>query len=193
MTSSAAALGCALTVMSAAPARAQEAPAVDSFTALQVIVKLGDTITVTDATGRSAEGSIVALSASTLVLLEDGRRRELREQEVAAISQRRPDSLKNGAWWGLGAGAVSGFFISGLASASANILEGPDAGVSAGDVAIGTVLMAGIGTGVGMAVDALIKRQHVIYARKSAPVTVGIGPFMAAGRKGIVVAFHITR
>ena len=174
-------------------ARAQAAPPVDSFSELQLIVKLGDSITITDATGRSAKGSLVALSASTLVMLEDGRRRELREHEVSAISQRRPDSLRNGAWWGLGAGAVSGFFISGLASASANIWEGPDAGVSAGDVAIGTVLMAGIGTGVGMAIDALIKGDHVIYARKSAPVTVAIAPFMAPGRKGIAVAFHITR
>ena len=160
-----AALGFALTVMSAAPARAQGTPAVDSFTQLQVIVKLGDTITVTDATGRQAEGSILALSASTLVLLAEGRRRELREHEVAAISQRRPDSLKNGAVWGLGAGAASGFVLSGLGSAAASIGAGPDAGVSAGHVVAGTVLMAGIGTGIGMAIDALIKSDRVIYSR----------------------------
>ena len=190
---SAAALGFALTVISAAPARAQEAQAVDSFTQLQVIVKLGDTITITDSTGRKTQGSILALSSSTLVLLTEGRRRELPEHEVAAISQRGPDSLKNGALWGLGAGAASGFVLSGLASAAASIWDGPDAGVSAGHVLTGTVLIAGIGTGIGMAVDALIKTDRLIYSRSSASVTVGIAPFIASGRKGILFAFHITR
>lgn len=162
---SAAALGFALTVMSAAPARAQEPQVVDSFTQLQLIVKLGDNVTVTDSTGRKAEGSILTLSPSTLVLLAEGRRRELQERDVAAISQRRPDSLKNGAWWGLGAGAATGFVVSGLGSASASIWEGPDARVSAGPVVAGTVLMAGIGTGIGMAIDALIKSDRVIFSR----------------------------
>ena len=189
----AAALGFALTVMSTASARAQEAPAVDSFTQLQLIVKLGDTITITDAAGHQAKGSILALSSSSLVLLAEGRRRELREDEVASISQRHPDSLKNGAWWGLGAGAASGFVVSGLGSAAASIWEGPDAGVSAGDVLIGTVVMAGVGTGMGMAVDTLIKGDRVIYSRSSRSVTVGVAPFMASGRKGIFLAVHITR
>ena len=162
---SAAALGFALTVMSAAPARAQEAQAVNSFRQLQLIVKLDDTITVTDTTGRKAEGSILTLSPSTLVLLAEGRRRELQEHQVASISQRRPDSLKNGALWGLGAGAASGFVISGLGSAAGSIMDGPDARVSAGHVLAGTVLIAGIGTGIGMAVDALIKSDRVIFLR----------------------------
>lgn len=190
---SAAAFGLALTVMSAASARAQEAQAVDSFTQLQAIVKLGDTMTITDITGRKAEGSILALSSSTLVLLAEGRRRELQEHEVAAISQRRPDSLKNGALWGLGAGAASGFIVSALGSAAASILDGPDARVSAGPILTGTVLMAGIGTGIGMAVDGLIKRDRLIYSRSPGSVSVGISPSMASGRKGIVFGFHITR
>jgi hypothetical protein len=172
---SAAALVFALAVLSAASARAQDAPAVDSFTQLQVVVKPGDTITITDSMGRKAEGSILTLSASTLVLLAEGRRRELKEHEVASISQRRPDSLKNGAWWGLGAGAASGFVLSGLGSATASIWEGPGASASAGHVLTGTVLMAGIGTAIGMAVDAVIKSDRLIYSRASAPVTVGIG------------------
>ena len=162
---STAALGFALTVISAAPAQAQETQAVNSFTQLQLVVKLGDTITITDSTGRKAEGSILDLSPSTLVLLAEGRRRELQEREVAAISQRRPDSLKNGALWGLGAGAATGFVVSGLGSAAASIWNGPDARVSAGPVVAGTVLVAGIGTGIGMAVDALIKSDRVIYSR----------------------------
>lgn len=165
---STAALGFALTAISAAPARAQETRAVDSFTQLQLVVKLGDTITVTDSTGRKAEGSLMDLSPSTLVMLAEGRRRELQERDVAAISQRRPDSLKNGAWWGLGAGAATGFVVSGLGSAAASLLDGPDARVSAGPVVAGTVLIAGIGAGIGMAIDALIKSDRVIYSRSSA-------------------------
>ena len=65
--------------------------------------------------------------------------------------------------------------------------------VSAGHVLTETVLIAGIGTGIGMAVDALIKTDRVIYSRSSTAVTVGIAPFMASGRKGILLAFHITR
>ena len=164
----AAALCFALTVVAAAPARAQEAQPADSFTQLQLIVKLGDMITITDSTGRKAEGSILTLSPSTLVLLSEGRRRELQERDVAAISQRRPDSLKNGALWGLGAGAATGFVVSGLGSAAASLWDGPDARVSAGHVLIGTVVIAGIGTGIGMAIDAVVKGDRLIYSRSSA-------------------------
>ena len=132
---------------------------------MQNVVTLGDTITITDSTGRKAEGSILALSPTTLVLLAEGRPRELQQHEVTAISQRQRDSLTNGALWGLGAGAATGFVVSGLGSAAASIWEGPDAGVSTGHVVTGTVLMAGIGAGIGMAIDALIKSDRVIYAR----------------------------
>jgi hypothetical protein len=76
-----------------------------SFEQLQVLVRPGNTVAVTDAAGSQVAGRIQSLTPSVLSLDVDGTARTFGETEVNLIRQRRGDSLANGAWWGFGIGA----------------------------------------------------------------------------------------
>ena len=105
-----------------------ETPA--AFDELPRLLKLGDRITVTDDTGRELQGELIDLSPSALSVLVDERhdlqetdsagktrcpngwrciahtRYDLQETEITGITQRHPDSLKNGALVGFISGAA---------------------------------------------------------------------------------------
>ena len=170
-----------LLVMKAAPA-AQAQTLAGSFDQLQVLVKPGDTISVTDATGRELTGRIDSLSQSSLSLLVWGPARSAGErgpQDTPASS----DSLANGAKWGLGIGAGLGL-AAGLAIAS-EYSEG--GGVY---IPILALVYGGIGAGVGAGMDALILSNQVIYFKSPGSVAkVTVSPLVTSERKGVVVAF----
>lgn len=56
-----------------------EAQQAASFEQLQLLVKSGDTVSVTESTGRMSKGKIAELSRSTLRLLVDGMARDMVE------------------------------------------------------------------------------------------------------------------
>jgi hypothetical protein len=153
-----------------------------SFEQLQVLVKAGDAVTVTDSTGRDLTGKIASLSSSSLTLMVEGTRRDLPESEIRTIRQRRQDSLANGAKWGLGIGA-------GLGLAAGFALAAGDGNVSAVIPIIGLVY-GGLGAGVGAGIDALVLGNQVIYfkpANTSAKVTVS--PLVTRERRGVLLSF----
>ena len=141
---------------SAGPASAQELAG--TFDQLRVLVKAGDRIRVVDTSGQDIRGTIADLGLSSLTLVSDGTRRDFAERDINTISQRRPDSLANGALWGLAIGGGLGL-LGGLA------LSGAD-GSSAAIIPVITLAYGGIGAGVGAGVDALISAERVIYARR---------------------------
>ena len=154
-----------------------------SFEQLQILVKPGDTLIVTDTTGKETTGKIADLSASTLTLLTDGARRELRESDVTTIKQRRADSLANGAVIGLGVGAGCALALLWIVASTED--------VSGSDVAIVSGVYAAIGTGAGVGVDALIRGRQVIYQRPSTSgVQFGIAPWLTSHRKGVAVTLR---
>jgi hypothetical protein len=83
-----------LLVLNPEQASAQQAR---SFEQLQVLVKPGDSVYVTDLTGRESKGRIRRLSTSSLQIQANGMTRDLMETEVVQIRQWRQDSLRNGA------------------------------------------------------------------------------------------------
>src|SRR5688500_11869267 len=86
-----------------------------SFDQLSVLVRPGDTVTVTPDSGTPFSGKISSLSSSGLTLLVGKELRAVQENDVATIRhRRRQDSLSNGALWGLGAGAAAGFSTCGF-------------------------------------------------------------------------------
>jgi hypothetical protein len=153
---------------------------------LQVLVKPGDTVIVTDAAGRETTGKIAGLSPSSLSLLAEGARREWTENDVTTIKQRRADSLGNGAIYGLAIGAgVAATLVAVVAAAD------EDEDVSGSDVAIILGAYGAIGAGAGVGVDALIRRRHVIYQRPPASaLPVGIAPWLTSQRKGVRVTLR---
>lgn len=156
-----------------------------SFEQLQVLVRPGDTVTVTDVMGRDVTGVVATLSSKALELVVAGSRRDFQEGDLKKIRQRRGDSLANGAVWGLGIGAGWGaLIIVGLAS------ENHDTG-GPGAVAgfIGT--FGGLGAAVGVGTDALIRGRPVIYD-KPAPgaAAVWLSPFLGRHQKGVQLSLR---
>ena len=137
-----------------------------SFDQLRVLVKPGDTITVSDDGGREMTGTIANLSSSSVALLVGDQRRDLQANQIAIIRQRRSDPLANGAKWGFGVGATIGL-LTGIGLAS-----GYDAGNDSALIVFGTLIYGGLGAGIGTGVDAMISGNQVIYARRAATVSV---------------------
>jgi hypothetical protein len=157
-----------------------------SLEQLRVLVKLGDSVRVTDGTGQETRGTIAELASASLTLVAGGNRRAFLENDIRTIRQRRPDSLSNGAKWGFGIGAGLGL-LGGLAVVAQ--YDGDDAAVILPTVAL---LYGGIGAGVGVGIDAMITGTRVIYARpagSSARRT--ISPLVTPSRKGVLVSLPL--
>jgi hypothetical protein len=175
----------ALIVLVAASAEAQQIAG--TFDQLRVLVKPGDTLTITDGSGARVQGKLSELSGSSLRLNVSGAQREFQESNIDTISQRRPDSLRNGALTGLAVGGgLGGLFIAAMIAA--------DDGGAAGWAVAGALFYAGIGAGIGTGIDALIEGRQVIYAGSSSKrTTVNISPIVRGRRKGLLFSVNLTR
>jgi len=140
------------------PAAASAQELAGSFEQLRVLVKPGDIVRVTDRAGEEVRGSITDLSSSSLALRVDGTRRTFLQNDVAAVYQRRNDSLANGAKWGFVAGAALGV-LGGMAIAR----EYEGASGSAYIPILGLVY-GSIGAGAGAGIDAMHRGEQVIFA-----------------------------
>ena len=163
-----------LMAASGAPADAQTA---SSFEQLALLVETGNRITVIDSAGRERTGRVVDLSPSALGLVVDGVRRDFRAAQVHTIRQRRPDSLKDGAWFGFAVGAAVG--------ATAFIAKYDIAGRYA---AMFFGLYAAAGTGIGVGLDALVPSRQVIYQSAGTARRVTVAPLVTRDRRGLAVA-----
>jgi hypothetical protein len=168
-----------LLICPARPAGAQNLAS--SFEQLQVLVKPGDTITVTDRAGRELRGKIASLSSSSLALLVEGARYDLPESGIRTIRQRRQDSLANGAKWGLGIGAGLGV-AAGVAVASGHESTGAL-------IPILAMVYGGIGAGVGVGIDALVLGNQVIYFKPAASsAKLSVSPLVTPRRRGVFLS-----
>ena len=139
-----------------------------SFEELQARVKTGDTVYVIDASGLSTRGEIVAISDVSLTVTFHGTRREFAVSVVRRIDRRGRDSVRNGLFTGLGAGALIGW----VAGRAADSPTCPRSGIECGQGAIiGTVSGAVWGAVGGWITDALIRKREVIYLAQDQPVT----------------------
>jgi hypothetical protein len=157
---------------------------VSSFEQLQVLVKPGDNVYVTDSAGTTAKGRILNLSRSSLELMVDGQRRSWLQNDVREIRQWRGDSLRNGALIGLGAGAGTAGVIWAVYCSGGGCEN--DGGVVAGNIA----LMGGLGAAVGAGIDALIPHKQTIFRNEtdgSARLT--IRPIVNRSNRGVQVAW----
>jgi hypothetical protein len=143
---------------------------------LRLLVRVGESVAVTDASRTEVSGKILSLSTSVLTLEVAGRPRAFKEAEITRITQRRGDSLGNGALWGLGAGA--GLVALTIATSG----HGPD-----GWATVALLVYGGIGTGIGVGVDAMVTRREVIFERPAGSTTFDLIPLLTGGRKGAVL------
>ena len=168
-------------VLSARPAIAQEAR---SFEQLQILVKPGDRIFVTDASGNVTEGKVAGLSTSSLRLITKSTIKDWAESDVAKIRQWRHDSLKNGALIGTGIGLGVG--ILGAIAWCSNTWHN-----CAGEAAVFAAVYTGIGAGIGVGVDALIPAKQTVFVggTRTSLSRLEVKPVVGNSRKGVVVAF----
>jgi hypothetical protein len=175
------AAGAALVLL---PALAGAQEPVKSFDQLNTRLKVGDKVWVTDAQGREVPGKIHSLSPDALTLSADGAK-TLAAGDVGLIRERRPDSLKNGAWIGL---AVGG----GLALGAC--LGSTEGSGDSGWCAVAFGFYGALGAGLGVGIDALIPGKKLVVYR--APGSTGassarfsLAPVITPRHKGIAVSF----
>src|SRR5215203_3116834 len=161
---------------------------------VQVLVKLGESLTVIDNTGHRARGRLTQLDASALELeFPNKDRRQFTAATIATIEKRRGDSLKNGALIGLIIGGGIGVWA-GIDDAhyQQDLYGGASnyTGASAGREALGFGLFyAGVGAAIGTGIDALIHGNRVIYDA-TPRTTVSISPRFDHRRKGFVLTLR---
>ena len=180
-----------------------ETPA--AFDELPRLLKLGDRITVTDDTGRELQGELIDLSPSALSVLVDERhdlqetdsagktwcpngwrcsiaqtrRYDLRETEITGITQRHPDSLKNGALVGL---------VSGASIMSVLLLSVGALGYYPAASLLSIGFYGGIGAVVGVVVDSARVGSRVVYDTRGSSRRVSVAPLLSRDRQGVAVS-----
>jgi hypothetical protein len=173
-------------VLATAAAASAQAPAA-SFDALTGRVQIGQLIWVTDPTGREVRGRLERLSTDGLTLQES--HVTLAAPDVRRVRTRDRDSLKNGALIGLGIGGAMGtaWCIGAIADDSGDV----DARV---ECAEGFTVFPGLGTLIGLAVDAVIPgKMRVIYQAPASHEAPGarlmVAPLVSSRVKGFAVLF----
>jgi hypothetical protein len=158
-------------ILAPSPAPAQTVST--SFEELGQVLKKGQTVVVTDATGQQAKGKVADVSPASVVVLIPAAR-TFTEHTVSEI--RATDPVWNGAL--IGAAIGTGF-------AMWDYLIDPS---EPGNAAIFTVAI-GLGSAIGAGIDALVNRGGtLVYAAPRQPRRVTISPVLGKDRQGALVS-----
>lgn len=145
-----------------------------TFGELPLRLNTDDSVRVIGADGATTRGTIVGISPATLEVRVNGDIRTFTPDSVREVAV-RGDSLRNGTLIGLGAGAAYGVAFARAFS------DHP----RPGEAVTGALIFGGIGAGIGVGIDALIRGHRVVYRRPGlARVLPVVGP---QGRFGAVV------
>jgi hypothetical protein len=151
-------------------AEAQAVEQAASFEQLQMLVRPGNVITVIDDAGAKLRGRLISLSSSSLKLDLGNGQRTFEQARVQTIRQRRADSLADGAWTGLAVGMVI--------PAIALLLLHDECYCGAAEVAGVIGAYGGVGAGIGVGIDALVRRTKTIYSAPAAAGRVRLTPLL---------------
>jgi hypothetical protein len=164
-----------------------------SFEELRSKLKPGDTVYVTDDSGRERRAQILDFSPSSLILSVDGARRDLSEENVKRIRQRLPDPL-----W---SGAVIGAAVA-MAPLIVYCSQASESGETCGDqlfvaggcdelcLGLGLVPLGAIGAAAGMGIDALVRGRKTIYEALggTSPRALRVSPVFSSRARGVLVS-----
>lgn len=150
------ALLCALALLAVAGCAAK-APA-RSFSALQQRLKPDSTVFVTDNAGSETKGTVVNVSPSALILEVDGVERRMEQQSVRQV-QSYGDSVWNGFLIGMAVGTSFALISDPRYEPCPDNAQMRCGNPQVGQRTLGVGVMAGVGVGI----DALIRRRHQVY------------------------------
>jgi len=154
-----------------------------SFADLPNYIKVGDTVFLTDNTGKEIKARVEALGPTQIHLTHDGGPLVVSEDGVRQIHRQYSDSLIQGALIGVGIGGVLAIWTVQT--------EPPLGEITSGEAARGGAFLIGIGAGLGVGIDALVKGRKLVYYSGPAdkPETrISIYPIVTRERKGLGVS-----
>jgi hypothetical protein len=151
-----------------------------SFEQLRGLVMAGDRVTVIDATGGAARGTVIRITDDELAVAVDGSARNWTPSGVRQIRRRTGDSVLNGTLIG---GAI-GVGIGSLSYLDNECRE--EAGCAAG-----LVFGAAICAGIGAAIDALIRADRIIYQGPAGSDTSRIHMMLVGGKGRAALQFKV--
>jgi hypothetical protein len=178
------------------PGGASAQEVAQTFSDLSSKVLSRETVYVTDDSGHTVRGRLLAIAAETLVLETASRRVEFSQNQVERVRVERRDSLKNGILIGLAIGAASALFLASQevsaprrSSCSWSCKGAPSDSVTVfGAAAFGGV----VGIGVGAVVDALRRERRLVYERPSNDgPSVSIAPLVTGRTAGVAVRLRL--
>jgi hypothetical protein len=173
-------LALVISVTATAGANAQEVAS--SIEQLRVLVRPGSEVRVTETNGTETKGTIQGFDGSSLHLRVKGGQRVLDESEIRTVTQRRDDSLRNGARNGFITGAVFG------ALAALSMAGEAEPGWNAVFIPFAVAAYGGIGAGIGVGVDAMIRSDEIVFDSEwKRTSTAAIAPIVERGRTGVRV------
>ena len=153
--------------------------------AIRQRVKKGQRVRITDDQGREWQGRIEALAADNLALLTKDR--QARDVPYAAIVRidRPRDTVANGAKTGFVSGAAFGLFV---VVAVAIDDRAFCCGVPAAAYVLLPAAYGGAGAGIGIAIDALVRRDPTLFRRGDSRVV--LAPALGPGVRGLSLSMR---
>ncbi|OFW10042.1 MAG: hypothetical protein A3H96_03560 [Acidobacteria bacterium RIFCSPLOWO2_02_FULL_67_36] len=162
------------------PATAQAQKVASNFDELHGRVLLGETVKVTDATGRATRGKLLKLTDTDLTVRIGEREQTVPGSDIVEVKARRMGPLWNGAV----IGAAVPLTIFGVVWAKYG-------GGECYDCATGLAIWTGIGAGLGVGIDALVKGDITVM-KKGAPAkrSIAVAPVVSRDRRGVLCAIR---
>ncbi len=148
---------------------------------LATILTPGMTVWMTDSGGREERSRIVSVSGGIVTATAGADTRRLNATDVVRVRVRDSDSLINGALIGASAAVASGLLLCRLTETWENCRDD-----------VGPMLRIGaIGAGVGIGIDALMRKRKTIYdAENSSTTQLFAAPIVARGTGGLRVSLR---
>jgi len=157
-----------------------------TFAELSSRLEPGDTVIVTREAGERTEAKVQGFDVDlrTLFLTADGTSFGMTEPEIRQLAIRGHDSFVNGAV--IGASVGGGFFvILGIACALVSDCD------AASETFAAAAILGGIGAGIGVGIDALVKTERLVYVGPSgSSFSLALAPVASRTGKGVRVVFR---
>jgi hypothetical protein len=166
---------CSALAGSTVPARAAQSAQTD----LEATLTPGITVWITDSTGREEKARILGASGGTVTTTDRGTIRRLPSSEISRVGVGEPDTVINGALIGAGAAVASGLFL-------CRLTEPWEVCRDVGPI----VRIGAIGAGVGIGIDALIRRRRIIYEAPARTMRLRALPIVAPRAAGLQLSLH---
>ena len=175
-----------------APSPGDGLPLVQTFDQLGTLVRVGDTVRITDKEGRVAKGKVTTLQPDAISIDRDGGT-TFAARDVGLIEWQKRISLKTGALFGLAVGGGIGAIDCGDRYANPEDYPGSQPGSAcATSLAIGAGVGALVGTGLARFIPGSGRFVYGAPAhgdRTAASPRLSIAPLITPRTKGVAVSF----